>query len=210
MNEEKTMKNGPENKNTESEKVDFRQMSDEQLDTALADARDADASTREEQNTAESAADISSEPDLMPTDDFTPDDLADIEPMQDFELDNLRYALAESPQGVEVWSMAENTEHFDPRDGFISQTLYDKARSAGVSDAQIDGFRKSQQVQLNNAVAQVLTDAGISPEEHHELIRFVDENFSQDEREIFEREAGEDPAKSLRTLKAYHDLEAMR
>ncbi len=151
--------------------------------------------------TIESATAEPLEPDLLPSDAVAEPTLADFgEPLRDFEIDNLKYALTDVDGGVDVLIALENNG------GVVTDEVVTMARGAGVSQKQIDGYI-SQQMNVAN---KAFNDAGLSFTQGRNMMQRVQREFSPRELDIFNRETNENPTQSLKTLKAYFDNEDRR
>lgn len=135
------------------------------------------------------------------------DDFEDVEPMRDFEIDNLKYHLCdlEGGKGIRLLDMAESGEHFNFEDGTITDEAYELAKECGLSDNQINAFRKRQIDKVYNTLDGIYRDAGLTANEGQELVRWAKESFTFKEYAIFERETKENPVESLKTLQRYKD-----
>ena len=176
--------------------TNYREMSDSELDTAIVEVQSADSVDIVDDEVIEVPEAL--EPDLVPSEVKKLPSLEDFgEPLADFEVHNLRYALYESDAGSDLAYKVEKN------DGILTPELIEEAKSVGVSQRQIDGYISHQVNQAN----KIFADAGLSFDDGRNMMIRMKNTFSADEKKIFMDETKVDPAKSLQTLKAYFDSE---
>ncbi len=122
-------------------------------------------------------------------------------PLEEFEVDNLKVALFESDTGADFYIKFEDN-------GFIvTDELIADAKSVGISDKQIDGFISYQQHQADKVFGSV----GLSYTDGVELMKKMNRDFNQSEMDTFKSECETlGVTKSLQVLKAYYELEGIQ
>ena len=185
MSEELTTPNGV----NDTPQSDYREMSEAELDVALADTQIVEHNAPEPEPTPELDG-------LQPTPSTPDPQIEDFaEPLADFEVHNLNVALHETPEGVDFAIALHQNQ------GVLTPDLIDQAKAVGISDRQIDGYI-SHQVHTAN---KVFNDAGLSLDEGRAMMRRVQNEFSPEEMSIFMKETEQNPTQSLKTLKAYFE-----
>jgi len=175
--------------------TDYRNMSDEQLDTAIAEANITPEDAPEAHVTTPEPEPEDGLHPSSPEDEITIDDFK--EPLESYEVDNLHYALAESSAGVDVLVALDKNE------GVVSEGIIELALTAGVSPRQIEGF-KSQQMHTAN---KVFADNGLSFVEGRDLMKRVNHEFSATEMQIFKNLANENINDAMQSVKLYFATE---
>jgi len=192
-----TTTEAPTTTTVEATNTNYREMSDEQLDKAIVEANTATPDKTITEEVIE-APEASIESDLVPSDAEPLPTLESFgEPLANYEVDNLRYALYESDAGADLAIAVERNN------GKLTLELIEEAKSVGVSQRQIDGYISHQVNQAN----KIFSDAGLSFDDGRNMMIRMENTFSADEKKIFMDETKVDPAKSLQTLKAYFDSE---
>jgi len=189
-------------------KTDYREMSDAQLDQALSDTQNRDGTFEATSGGSAYNSDTKSEtvinppeptPELdglHPSEAVTPISIDDFaEPLESYECDSLNYALAETPQGVDVLVALHRA------DGVVTDEVVQLALDAGVSQRQIDGYVSAQIHEAN----KIFNDAGLSLADGQSIVSRAKATFTPAEWQIFTDETNQDPRKSIETLKAYFD-----
>ena len=188
---------GPTTTEAPATNTNYRVMSDEQLDKAIVEANTATPDKTITEEVIE-APEASIESDLVPSDAEPLPTLESFgEPLANYEVDNLRYALYESDAGADLAIAIERNN------GKLTPELIEKAKIVGVSRRQIDGYISHQVNQAN----KIFADAGLSFDDGRNMMIRMENTFSADEKKIFMDETKVDPTKSLQTLKAYFDNE---
>ena len=172
---------------------DYRNMSEAELDIALAQ----EPAQITEHNTPEPEP-IEPPDGLHPSEAVKPISIDDFEePLESYECDNLNYALAETPQGVDVLVALHRAE------GVVTDEVAQLALDAGVSQRQINGYVSAQMHGAN----KIFNDAGLSLADGQSIVSRAKATFTPAEWQIFTDETNQDPRKSIQTLKAYFDNE---
>jgi len=173
----------------EANSTDYRNMSDTELDTSIAESN----TTMSANDTPEPVVEDGLHPsEVEPS--ITIEDFA--EPLADYEVDNLHYALAETPQGTDVLIALHKN------DGVVTDDIVDLALEAGVSQRQIESYISAQMHEAN----KIFTGAGLSLADGKSLVTRAKAEFSAEEWKIFTDETNVDAVKSMQTLKAYYEL----
>jgi len=189
-------------------KTDYREMSDAQLDQALADTQNRDGAFEVTSGGSAYSSDTKSETIINPP---APTPLLDglqpspvekavtVEdfgtPLESYEVDNLNYSLAETEIGTDVLVALHKNQ------GVLTPEIEDMAKAVGVSERQIAGYKSH----IANTANKAFVDAGMTFAEGRSLMQRVQKEFSPAEMEIFTKETNENPTKSLQTLKRYFD-----
>jgi len=159
-----------------------------------------------EQSSVEPSLEPQVEPQIEPIIDDTEsveENVAPVEPMCDIELSNIHLELSDTDAGVQVSLMAQDTEHFNPSSGYVSDDLRKAALAQGLDDATIDSFMLRQQTQIQDELNIILGEVGLNEATHQDLITQAKESFTSEEWSIFVSDVKRDPVTGLKALKEY-------
>lgn len=176
--------------------TNYAEMSNAELDSAITDANGLPTASQSTEVGTPTEVEPVVPDGLHPSEaprELTVEDYA--EPMKDFEVDNLNYSLAETPQGVDVL-IAFNKEG-------LTDNVVAMAKAVGVSNRQIEEY-KSHIIHTAN---KVYADAGLSFNDGVSLVKQAQSKFSQQEMKIFTDLADKEPVKAIESLVYYFNKE---